>query len=50
LPIIESYAPNIYVSAVLVQGREGPQSADASRLADYKLGILPLDVTPSAKA
>jgi hypothetical protein len=49
LPITEKYAPNIYVSVVLVQGREGPQSGDAPRLADYKVGILPIDVTPSAQ-
>jgi len=49
LPITENYAPNIYVSVVLVQGREGPQSGDAPRLADYKVGILPIDVTPSAQ-
>jgi uncharacterized protein YfaS (alpha-2-macroglobulin family) len=49
LPIAEQYAPNIYVSVVLVQGREGPQSGDAPRLADYKVGILPIDVTPDAQ-
>ncbi len=49
LPIAENYAPNIYVSVVLVQGREGPQEGDAPRLADYKVGILPIDVTPAAQ-
>ncbi len=49
LPITEQYAPNIYVSVVLIQGREGPQSGDAPRLADYKVGILPIDVTPGAQ-
>ncbi|MBN1992121.1 MAG: Ig-like domain-containing protein [Anaerolineae bacterium] len=49
LPITADYAPNIYVSAVLVQGREGPRRGDSPRLADYKVGILPLDVTPSAQ-
>ena len=49
LPIIEGYAPNIYVSAVLVQGREGPQTGELPRLADYKVGILPIDVTPTAQ-
>jgi len=49
LPITEQYAPNIYVSVVLVQGREGPTQGDAPRLADYKVGILPIDVTPSAQ-
>ncbi|MBN1217524.1 MAG: Ig-like domain-containing protein [Anaerolineae bacterium] len=49
LPITPDYAPNIYVSAVLVQGREGPQNGDAPRLASYKVGILPIDVTSSAQ-
>lgn len=49
LPITEAYAPNIYVSVVLVQGREGPQVGDAPRLADYKVGLLPIDVKPVAQ-
>jgi hypothetical protein len=49
LPITEKYAPNIYVSVVLIQGREGPQQGDAPRLAEYKVGLLPIDVTPSAQ-
>ncbi|MCK6626652.1 MAG: Ig-like domain-containing protein [Anaerolineae bacterium] len=49
LPITDSYAPNIYVSVVLVQGREGPQEGDAPRLADYKVGLLPIDVKPVAQ-
>ncbi|MCB9079157.1 MAG: Ig-like domain-containing protein, partial [Anaerolineaceae bacterium] len=49
LPIAENYAPNIYVSVVLVQGREGPTTDDAPRLADYKVGILPIDVKLSAQ-
>lgn len=49
LPITENYAPNIYVSVVLVQGREGPPSGDAPRLADYKVGILPIDVKPTTQ-
>lgn len=49
LPITENYAPNIYVSVVLVQGREGLQEGDAPRLADYKVGILPIDVKPTAQ-
>ncbi len=49
LPLTAADAPNVYVSVVLVQGRNGPNSGDAPRLADYKVGILPLDVTPSAQ-
>ncbi len=49
LPITNNYVPNIYVSVVLVQGREGPQEGGAPRLADYKVGILPLDVKPVAQ-
>ncbi|MEM7344668.1 MAG: alpha-2-macroglobulin family protein, partial [Chloroflexota bacterium] len=49
VPITADYAPNIYVSVVLVQGREGENTDDSPRLADYKVGILPLDVTPAAQ-
>ncbi len=49
LPILDSYAPNIYVSVVLVQGREAGPAGQAPRLADYKMGILPLDVKPIAQ-
>jgi uncharacterized protein YfaS (alpha-2-macroglobulin family) len=49
LPLTEQYAPNIYVSVVLVQGREGPTKDNAPRLADYKLGLLPIDVSPIAQ-
>ena len=49
LPITADYAPNIYVSVVLVQGRAGERTGDAPRLADYKVGILPLDVKPEAQ-
>ncbi|MCG3207514.1 MAG: hypothetical protein FOGNACKC_01114 [Anaerolineae bacterium] len=49
LPLTENYAPNIYVSVVLVQGRDGPKQGDAPRLAAYKVGLLPIDVTPSAQ-
>jgi hypothetical protein len=52
LPIQDGDAPNIYVSVVLVKG----QTADAppfdklrTALADYKVGLLPLDVTPRAQ-
>ncbi|MFQ5855363.1 MAG: Ig-like domain-containing protein, partial [Anaerolineae bacterium] len=41
LPLHETDAPNIYVSVVLIKG----QTEDAP-LADYKVGLLPLDVTP----
>ena len=44
LPIQDSDAPNIYVSVVLIKG----QTADAP-LADYKVGLLPLDVAPRAQ-
>jgi hypothetical protein len=49
LPIRADYAPNIYVSVVLVQGREGPRNGDRPRLADYKVGLLPIDVTPTVQ-
>ncbi len=52
LPITEGDVPNIYVSVVLIQGRAAtsPQSppdagGDVTRLADFKMGLLPLDVT-----
>jgi uncharacterized protein YfaS (alpha-2-macroglobulin family) len=40
LPITPDYAPNVYVSAVIVQGRE-----PNGRLADYKVGYVALDVS-----
>lgn len=40
LPITADYAPNVYVSAVIVQGRE-----PNGRLADYKVGYVALDVS-----
>ncbi|MEW5957182.1 MAG: Ig-like domain-containing protein [Chloroflexota bacterium] len=49
LPITADFAPNVYVSVVLVQGREGPQSGDLPRLAETKVGILPIDVEPAAQ-
>ncbi len=49
LPITEQHTPNIYVSVVLIQGRTGPTAEGVPRLADYKVGILPIDVTPSAQ-
>ncbi len=49
LPITAEHAPNIYLSVALVQGREGPQEGAAPRLAEFKLGILPIDVEPVAQ-
>jgi uncharacterized protein YfaS (alpha-2-macroglobulin family) len=52
LPITENHAPNIYVSVVLVQGRSPAleeEAGDAPRMADYKVGILPIDVKPVAQ-
>jgi hypothetical protein len=56
LPLTDNHVPNIYVSVVLVQGRAGPTSSvpppsgegqgGVPRLADYKVGILPIDVQP----
>ena len=40
LPITAAHAPNIYVSAVVVQGR-----VPNGRLADYKVGYVALDVS-----
>ena len=40
LPITADHAPNIYVSAVMVQGR-----VPNGRLADYKVGYVALDVS-----
>jgi uncharacterized protein YfaS (alpha-2-macroglobulin family) len=40
LPITAGHAPNVYVSAVVVQGRE-----PNGRLADYKVGYVALDVS-----
>jgi len=51
LPIQDSDVPNIYVSVVLVKGswaRSLTNAPDAP-LADYKMGLLPLDVTPRAQ-
>jgi uncharacterized protein YfaS (alpha-2-macroglobulin family) len=43
LPITEADVPNIYLSAVLVKGRT------ADGLADFKMGLLPLDVDLASK-
>jgi uncharacterized protein YfaS (alpha-2-macroglobulin family) len=44
LPITVDHIPNIYVSAVIVQGRE-----PNGRLADYKVGYVGLDVSTEQK-
>jgi len=49
LPITEQYAPNIYISVVLMQGRTQGDDTSSPTVADYKMGILPLDVTPIAQ-
>ncbi|HKZ87386.1 MAG TPA: Ig-like domain-containing protein [Anaerolineae bacterium] len=49
LPITSDLAPNIYFSVVLVKGQNNCVGADCLKpenLADYKIGLLPLDVTP----
>jgi uncharacterized protein YfaS (alpha-2-macroglobulin family) len=49
LPITSDLAPNIYFSVVLVKGQNNCAGADCLKpenLADYKVGLLPLDVTP----
>ncbi|MEM7030931.1 MAG: Ig-like domain-containing protein [Chloroflexota bacterium] len=43
VPITEADIPNIYISAVLVKGRT------ADTLADFKMGILPVDVDLASK-
>jgi len=47
LPIQEADIPNIYVSVVLVQGRSG--AATAGGAAEFKMGLLPLDVSLEPK-
>ncbi len=52
LPITSDLAPNIYFSVVLVKGQNNCVGADCLKpenLADYKVGLLPLDVTPIAQ-
>ncbi len=41
LPITSDFAPNIYVSVVLIKGQD-----DTNKLSDYKVGLLPLEVKP----
>jgi len=41
LPLAGDYAPNVYVSVVLVKGTDATQT-----VADYKVGIVPLEVRP----
>ncbi|HEY4688728.1 MAG TPA: Ig-like domain-containing protein [Anaerolineae bacterium] len=52
VPITPDLAPNFYVSVVLVKGQNNCAGADCLKpenLADYKVGLLPLDVTPVAQ-
>ncbi|MDM8519412.1 Ig-like domain-containing protein [Anaerolineales bacterium HSG6] len=50
LPITDQHVPNIYVSVVLMKGRQSDSNEeDGPQLADYKVGILPLDVRPIAQ-
>ncbi|HJW83748.1 MAG TPA: MG2 domain-containing protein, partial [Anaerolineae bacterium] len=52
LPITPDLAPNIYVSVVLVKGQNNCAGTDCLKpenLADYKVGLLPLDVQPIAQ-
>ena len=45
LPITAADIPNVYVSVVLVRGRGVGESGSGGVLADFKMGLLPLDVT-----
>jgi len=49
LPIQDGDAPNIYVSVVLIKGQTARDSSADAPLADYKVGLLPLDVAPRAQ-
>ncbi len=49
LPITEQHLPNIYISAVLIKGREGLATATSAPLAEFKMGLLPLDVSLASK-
>ena len=44
LPLSADDAPNVYVSVVLVKGTDATQA-----VADYKVGIVPLEVKPAAQ-
>ncbi len=44
LPLTADYAPNVYVSVVLVKGVDATQ-----KVADYKVGLVPLTVEPVAQ-
>ncbi len=49
LPILPGDIPNIYVSVVLIKPRGGQgdgESGGAGAIADFKMGLLPLDVDP----
>ncbi len=51
LPLDAGHAPNVYVSVVLIKGSypcEGSQSSQGC-VADYKVGIVPLEVKPIAQ-
>ncbi|MBN1889692.1 MAG: Ig-like domain-containing protein [Thermoflexales bacterium] len=45
LPLTAEHAPNVYVSVVLIKGSGGGDG-----LADYKVGIVPLEVKPVAQS
>jgi len=55
LPLADAHAPNVYVSVVLFAGSTPTQPSPAGggqgagSLADYKVGILPLEVKPVAQ-
>jgi uncharacterized protein YfaS (alpha-2-macroglobulin family) len=53
LPLTAGYAPNIYVSVVLVKGGGLPSPSGRGEggegTADYKVGIVPLEVKPTAQ-
>ncbi|HDQ71493.1 MAG TPA: alpha-2-macroglobulin [Chloroflexi bacterium] len=47
LPITADHAPNVYVSAVIVQGPEAPDASE--RVAAHKVGYTALTVQPTAQ-
>jgi hypothetical protein len=44
LPITADFAPNVYVSVMLIKGQDA-----TNKLSDYKIGLLPIDVQPIAQ-